>query len=203
MRKMTQEDLQQMERLERATFFNLLSGFKSPVLIGTRSGRGIPNLGLFSSLVHVGANPPLLGFILRPTTVPRHTYQNIQQTGSFTMNHVSEALYRQAHQTSAKYAESASEFELTGLTPVFSEGLEAPYVAESPLRLGLHFEEEHLIRANSTRLIVGRVKEIWMDENLEAEEGWFDPQALDLVGVAGLENYYRLFRIDRLPYARP
>ncbi len=200
---MTQEDLQQMERFERATFFNLLSGFKSPVLVGTRSDSGISNLGLFSSLVHMGANPPLLGFILRPTTVPRHTYQNIRETGSFTVNHVSEPMYRQAHQASAKYAETASEFEQTGLEAVFSEGLSAPYVGESPLRLGLDFEEEHLIRANGTRLIVGRVKEIWIDEAIQAAEGWFDPQTLGLVGVGGLENYYRLTRIDRLPYARP
>jgi flavin reductase (DIM6/NTAB) family NADH-FMN oxidoreductase RutF len=192
-----------MERLERATFFNLLSGFKSPVLVGTCSGQGIHNLALFNSLVHIGANPPLLGFILRPTTVPRHTYQNIQETGGFTLNHVSETMYRQAHQTSAKYEEDASEFEQTGLEAVFSEGLNAPYVGESPLRLGLEFEEEHVIKANHTRLIVGRVKEIWMKESIQLSEGWFDPQTLDLVGVGGLENYYRLSRIDRLPYARP
>ncbi len=199
----SRDQLQTMDRLVRATFFNLTSGFKSPVLIGTISSTQQTNLGLFSSLIHIGANPPLLGFILRPTTVPRHTYANIKATGMYTLNHVTHSILDQAHQASAKYASEVSEFDAVGLTPIFSASCKAPYVTESPLRMGLRLVEEHPIEANGTRLIVGEVTEIWIEEDLVQQDGWFDPSNLDLVAVAGLEGYFRVQFDKRLPYARP
>lgn len=194
---------QKMDKRVRTTFFNLLSGFKSPVLIGTISKSGSTNLALFSSLVHIGANPPLLGFILRPTTVARHTYQNIMDTGSYTINHITESLFQKGHQASAKYPEDVSEFEEIGLDSEYTSFGPAPYLKESPIRLGLRFVEEHIIQANGTRLMVGEVMEIQYPEEMVVEEGWFDPTSLGLVGVAGLETYFTLHYLDRLPYARP
>jgi flavin reductase (DIM6/NTAB) family NADH-FMN oxidoreductase RutF len=69
----TTNDWQIREDRFWVNFFNTLSGVRSSVLIGTSSETGTHNLAIFNSLVHLGANPPLLGFILRPTNGGRST----------------------------------------------------------------------------------------------------------------------------------
>ena len=54
----TKENILQFEKLYRTNLFNSLSGFKSANLIGTISKEGKTNLAIFSSVIHVGANPP-------------------------------------------------------------------------------------------------------------------------------------------------
>lgn len=76
---------------------------------------GQTNLAIFNSLVHIGANPPLIGFVVRPDSAERHTLNNILETGFYTINHINENIYKQAHQTSARYPEEISEFAATGL----------------------------------------------------------------------------------------
>ncbi len=191
-----------MEQRYRATLLNIVSGFKAANLIATRNAEGLTNVAIFNSVVHIGANPPYLGFILRPLEAARHTYDNIQATGQFTINLVSTEMIKVAHQTSAKYPEGVSEFEACGLTPQYTTQHKAPYVMESPLKLGLHFEEEHLIKANDTRLIVGKVVEMLLPPVLIQEDGFLDLQKLSGVSVAGLDAYYTPVFTKRMPYAR-
>ena len=75
----TNKDIQEFEHLYKINLVNSLSGYKSANLIGTLSKEGKENLAVFSSVVHLGSSPPILGFILRPTTVPRDTYKNIRE----------------------------------------------------------------------------------------------------------------------------
>ena len=69
------DDIAQLPERQRAAFINCLSGFKSANLVGTVSASGQANLALVSSVVHLGANPPLLAFISRPPSVDRHTLE--------------------------------------------------------------------------------------------------------------------------------
>ncbi|MEM8846156.1 MAG: hypothetical protein AAGD17_03545 [Bacteroidota bacterium] len=71
---------------ERANFINTISGFKSANLIGSKSKEGISNLAIFNSVIHLGSNPALLGFVLRPITVERHTYENAMTVPAFPSN---------------------------------------------------------------------------------------------------------------------
>ena len=75
-----------MAQRYRANFINSLSGYKSANLIGTCNEQQQTNLAIISSVVHIGANPPLMGMIMRPHTVTRDTLGNIKQTGLFTIN---------------------------------------------------------------------------------------------------------------------
>ena len=133
----------------RATLINKLSGPKSGNLIGTTSNSGTTNLAIFNSVIHIGANPPYLGFLLRPLTVERHTYNNIKETGQFTINQLHMGIHQAGHQTSAKYPESVSEFEACGLTEEYVGNFRAPFVKESRVKLGLTFVEEQLIKTNA------------------------------------------------------
>ncbi len=200
---MQSEDIKNMERRFRANLFNTLSGYKGAHLIGTIGESGDTNLALFNSVVHIGANPPFLGFILRPTSVPRHTYQNIKKTGFYTINHALVDHYEQAHQTSAKYEEGVSEFESCGFTPHYGEIHPAPYVEECHIKIGLEYVEEHLIQANQTLLIVGKIIELLVPEKAIGDQGHLNLSELGSLAVVGLDEYYRTEKIGRLPYARP
>jgi flavin reductase (DIM6/NTAB) family NADH-FMN oxidoreductase RutF len=195
--------IQRLDKFFKMHLINGLSGIKSPCLIGTKSHRGINNLALFNSVIHLGAAPPLMGFMLRPLTVPRHTYHNILAHRHFTINHVTEEIFKKAHQTSANYPEHVSEFDSCSLTPYFSDQLVAPYVAESPLKIGLQLEETHPIQANGNTFVVGRIIEIIYPDQVVDESGHIDLSELGVMGVCGLEDYYSLEKKERLPYARP
>ncbi len=197
------KDILAMEKIERLNLINSLSGFKSASLIGTISRENVLNLALFNSVVHIGSNPPYMGFILRPTVVPRHTYNNIKETGFFSINHVHESILEQAHQTSAKYPEAVSEFKACGLAAEFSQMHSAPYVAESRIKIGLKYAEEHRIKANATLFIVGKIVEIIVPEACLDSNGAVVPEAAGSVAVSGLDTYYRTERLARLNYARP
>ena len=83
-----------IEKRFRGNLINSIGGFKSVCLIGTTDKRGQTNLAIFSSIVHIGASPPLVAFLLRPDSVERHTLSNILETGSYTMNHLNETIYK-------------------------------------------------------------------------------------------------------------
>jgi flavin reductase (DIM6/NTAB) family NADH-FMN oxidoreductase RutF len=197
------EEIMSWEGRYRANLINKIIGYKPANLIGTRSSDGRENLALFNSLVHIGANPPYLGFILRPATVPRHTYENIRATGFYTVNAVTTKIHGQAHMTSAKYEADTSEFEACGLTPVYLGGFQAPFVAESPVRIGMSFVEEHLITCNDTRLIIGRVECLQVPEGSIGPDGHLSLDQLGLTAIGGLDTYYQANMIDRYAYARP
>ena len=73
-----EEQIENLDKIFRINLINSCSGYKSANLIGTISDKGVKNLAVFSSITHLGSNPPLLGFFLRPTEiVPRHTYLNL------------------------------------------------------------------------------------------------------------------------------
>ena len=85
------KEIEQLESRYRATFINSLSGYRQAVLIGSKSLNGKSNVSIFSSLIHLGANPALWGFICRPDTVQRDTLRNILETNSYTFNYVQTA----------------------------------------------------------------------------------------------------------------
>lgn len=197
------EEIMGWESRYRANLINKIIGYKPANLIGTRSPGGQENLALFNSLVHIGANPPYLGFMLRPTTVPRHTYENIRATGFYTVNAVTAKIHGQAHLTSGKFDAGISEFEACELEPEYLGGFQAPFVAESPIKIGMSFVEEHLIACNDTRLIVGRVECLQVPGGSIAADGDLSLDQLDLTAIGGLDTYYRGNKIDRYAYYRP
>jgi len=62
------QDFDDLDHLYRINLMNSCSGFKSANLIGTKSNDGIPNVAVFSSVTHLGSNPPLLGIVFRPVS---------------------------------------------------------------------------------------------------------------------------------------
>jgi flavin reductase (DIM6/NTAB) family NADH-FMN oxidoreductase RutF len=200
-RRMHTADIEALESRVRVNLINSLSGFKSACLVGTADGRGFPNLALFSSVVHIGADPPLQGMIVRPTSVPRHSYENIRATGCWTLNHVRRSFHEAAHRTSARFPREVSEFEACGFTPLWEEGFAAPFVAEAKIRAGLEFVEEHPL-GNGTILVIGRVVQLVLPERCLSEDGYLDVEIAGTVAISGLDSYHETRRLSRQPYAK-
>ena len=199
----TKENISEYEKLYRINLINSLSGFKSANLIGTISPEGKTNLAIFSSVIHVGANPPLMGLLMRPVSVERHTYTNIKETGFFTINHINKDIFKQAHQTSARYDKDISEFDACGLTPEFSQKFIAPFVKESGIKIGLKFVEEQEIKSNGTIFMVGEILEIIIPDDACINDGYVDIEKAGTMAISGLDNYHISERIVRLSYAQP
>jgi flavin reductase (DIM6/NTAB) family NADH-FMN oxidoreductase RutF len=198
---LTQAEILDMDKQYRTNLINSLPGIRAANLIGTIDSSGKTNVAIFNSVVHIGAHPPLMGFIMRPVSVQRDTYQNIKETGSFTINHVTERFYKEAHQTSARHFQS--EFVATGLTEEYSLQFAAPYVAESPVKIGLKWVEELPIKSNETILIIGEIVEVILDTQLLTAQGILQLNDTGSIGVNGLETYYAVTKIAELPYAKP
>ena len=199
--RMTRDDLDELEQRYRANLINSLSGFKSAVLLGTSDGK-TNNLAIISSVVHVGANPPLLGMIMRPHTVQRDSLDNIKQQGYYTLNHVHTDWIDKAHQTSARYEQNESEFDAVGLTPFFSDGLPAPYVKESEVKIGLKVAQ-HFTLLNKTEMVIGEIQEVIFDKHALHEDGYLDIEALSTASISGLDSYHKSQRLAQFAYAKP
>lgn len=199
----TASDLKKMEKQAAVHLINSLGGFKSVALVGTSDARGNTNLSVFSSFFHIGANPPLLGMIFRPSPPERDSMRNILATGFYTLNHINEGIYRQAHQTSARYGKEISEFDVTGLVREYKNDFFAPFVLESNIQLGLEFKEKIDLAINNTTLIIGEIVQVFLPEDCLGDDGFVNLEKANTITCSGLDSYHKTVQLDRLSYAKP
>lgn len=192
-----------MDYLYRINLINSCSGYKSANLLGTRSNSGKTNVAVFSSVTHIGSNPPLLGFFIRPTTVMRNTYENIRKTGVFTINHIHESIIQDAHHTSAKYPKNVSEFDMTNLQEEYKNGFYAPFVKHAPIQIALEYKEEYHIKANNTKLVVAQITDLYVDHSILGPDGFADLTKAKVAAINGLDGYTIPVLKDRMEYQRP
>lgn len=197
------QQLNDMEARYRASLINSLGGYKSVVLIGSKSAEKTSNLAIFNSFFHIGANPPLCGFIVRPDVSPRHTLQNILETKYYTVNHIHEGIYKNAHQTAARYAADVSEFNEVNLTEEYLEGYDVPLVKESNLKFICEFQQKIDLEINGTIMIIGQIKEIILPEQCLGLDGFIDLELAGTITCSGLDSYHKTEKIGRLTYAKP
>jgi len=201
---LTKEEIRQTEKIKRLNIINSVSGIKPANLIGTASNQNKSNLAIFSSVIHLGSDPALLGFILRPQgEQPGHTFTNILETGYYTINQVHGSITAKSHYTSAKFHKEESEFDTCGLTAEYLHGFQAPYVKESVLKIGLKYLERIPIEVNGTSLIIGEIQHLIMPDEAVSEEGHVDYEKLNAIGIVGLNAYYGVNKMADYPYARP
>ncbi|MDR6301235.1 flavin reductase family protein [Mesonia maritima] len=203
MEYLNREKIEDLEKLFRVNLINSLSGYKSANLIATKSKDEITNVAIFSSVIHLGSNPPLLGFILRPTSVDRNTYDNLVSTQQFTVNHVHKDIIEEAHHTSAKYDGTVSEFNKTNLTEEYKKNFYPPFVKEAKIQIGCKMVNYYFIKENDCRLIIGEIEHLFFDENIQQEDGWLNLEKAESVAINGLDGYAETHLLDRFAYARP
>lgn len=106
--------------------------------VSTCSADGRLNLAPFSFFNAVCSNPPTVLFcpMVRGSDAgKKDTLRNIEETGEFVVNVVSEDIVVPMNQTAAEYPYGVNEFEQAGLTPAPSIVVKPPRVLESPISM--------------------------------------------------------------------
>jgi flavin reductase (DIM6/NTAB) family NADH-FMN oxidoreductase RutF len=191
--------------------YKLMTGIIVPrpiALVSTLDANGAANVAPFSFFCGVGSAPPALAFCpaLRSdgerSGQRKDTLRNVEETGEFVVNVVSDEIAAAANATAAEVAPEVSEFELAGLTPLESEVVRAPRVAESPAQM-----ECRLLQIVYTShqpgggvLVLGEIVRFHIREEL-FDNFRVDPAALDAVGRMAGNTWVRTR--DRIELIRP
>lgn len=187
----------------KLNLINNIGGIKPGNLIGTKSSNGDTNLAIFFSIMHLQSDPPLLGLMLRPhDVVRRDSWENIKETGFFTVNGISENMVERAHFTSAKIDSKISEFDCCGFDEQYLDDFPAPFVKESLVKIGVKYLDNQYIKLSKTTLVIGQIELIFLPDNALNFKGYVDFERLNAVGIGGLNSYYSVAKIADYPYAR-
>lgn len=198
----TKDILEGFEKNVRTSFINSLAGFRQVALVGTKSETGQTNLAIFNSLMHLGANPALFGLLSRPDVVDRHSLQNILHTGVYTLNFVDASFAAMAHQTSARYPTEVSEFAAVGFNESYRRGIEAPFIEEAVVKIGMQFEQKIDISINNTVLIIGSIQYVELPDSCMGVDGFVDVSQSNVLVSCGLDAYFKTEKVARFEYAK-
>lgn len=196
---------------QQRQIYKLMTGIIVPrpiALVSTVDGLGIANLAPFSFFAGVGSAPPTVLFCpaLRPdgagTGQRKDTLRNVEETHEFVINVVSEAISAQANATSAEVPPEVDEFELSGLTPIPSEVVKAPRVAESPAQMECRLMQVIYTgdKPASGVVVLGEVVRFHIRKDL-IDDFRVDPDGLDAVGRMAGNTWVRTR--DRIELIRP
>lgn len=167
---------------------------------------GSLNLAPFSYFMAITHDPPLIAFAAnwrRTTNNRKDTLANIEATGEFVLNVVTDETVEKMNQTSGEYSAEVDEFEVAGLTPVAASVVRPPRVAEAPVQMECKLEQVVYLGRDTTPtgLVIGRIVMWHVRDDLLTPEGVVDPHKLQPVGrLSG--NYYSHIH-DLFAFARP
>ena len=170
--------------------------------VSTLSVEGRRNLAPFSFFNAICADPPAVCFSTSFREPRKDTYVNVKATGEFVVNIVSEEIAEQMNLCSGDYGAGVDEFEISGLTPVPSDLVRAPRVAESRVNMECKLRQivELSAKPGGGSLIIGEVVRFHIDDAL-VENFRIDPDKLRAIGRMGGNQYARTR--DRFEMIRP
>lgn len=166
-------------------------------LASTQDASGHVNLSPFSYFNIFSHNPPICVFApvrrMRDSTT-KHTLDNLRETPELVINVVDYAMVQQQSLASTEYDREVNEFDKSGFTPIPSEMVAPPRVAESPVQLECRVRE--IIDLGEGKghgsLVVAEVLRMHVQEDLLDEQGNMDQAGLDLVARLGGNWYCRV-----------
>ena len=184
--------------------FNAIVGPRPIGWISTRSSAGVLNLAPYSFFNGFNYTPPIIGF---SSVGYKDSLRNIEQTGEFGWNLVTRPLAEAMNQTCAAVGPDVSEFELAGLTPIASQIIAAPRVAESPVSFECRCTQ--IIQLQNTAgeklptwLVLGEVVGVHIDA-LYLKDGVYDTASAEpILRGGGPADYFsigaqQLFKMRR------
>ena len=201
---------------EPRQIYKLMTGIIVPrpvALVSTVDRNGVHNLAPFSFFSGVGSNPPTVLFCPAVRTrsaeaieahldIRKDTLRNVEETGEFVVNIVSEAIAAGANASAAEVPPEVDEFILSGLTPQASELVRPARVAESPAQM-----ECKLLQVIYTSrepgggvIVLGEIVRFHVRGDL-VEDFRVDPAGLDAVGRMAGNTWVRTH--DRIEFVRP
>lgn len=125
--------------LEPREIYKLMIGIIVPraiAWVSTIDGEGRLNLAPFSFYTGITYKPPTVCFsVIQRGVEKKDTLRNIEVCPEFTLNTVTEEIGEQMNVTSGDYPHGMDEFAIAGLTPIQSDRVRPPRVAESPITM--------------------------------------------------------------------
>jgi flavin reductase (DIM6/NTAB) family NADH-FMN oxidoreductase RutF len=155
--------------------------------VSTRSAAGARNLAPFSYFAALSATPFLVGVSIGSRRgEPKDTLRNIQETGVFCVNVVTEAHLAQMNATSGEYGPEVDEFERAGLVAAQAESVDAPYVADCPAVLECRVFKEVELEGSANTLVIGEVLRVRLADDVARVADTFFVDSVALRPVARL-----------------
>ncbi|WP_239615690.1 flavin reductase family protein [Cohnella mopanensis] len=187
--------------------YKLLIGSIIPrpiAFVTTLSSKGVLNAAPYSYFNIVTANPPMISIsVQRKNGERKDTSRNAIETGAFVVHISDESYIGQINETAANLPPEESEIALAGLTPISSEKIAVPGVAEAKIRMECVLEQVIPLGGDAQSpacdLLIGRIVCFHMDETLY-ENGHIDPVKLAPVSRLAGNSYAKLgelFAIER------
>ncbi|HVV56566.1 MAG TPA: flavin reductase family protein [Mucilaginibacter sp.] len=169
---------------------------------------GNVNLSPFSFFNMFSTNPPLCVFSpsrrVRDAT-NKHTLENIHEVPECVINIVTYDMVQQVSLASVEYPKGVNEFIKAGFTPLASELVRPPRVAESPVQFECTISQ--VISLGEGRgagnLILAEIRLMHISESILDENNRIDQQKLDLAARLGGDWYARVNRDNLFKVAKP
>lgn len=178
-------------------------------LVSTVSSNGLKNLAPFSYFNGVCSNPPTIMFAPGRRGydgLTKDTLNNIRETEDFTVSIVSEKIGKQMVACATDYPPDVDEFEISGLTPLPSEKVKAPRVAESKVSFECKLNQIVEIGDDSPGagfLVIGTIVIFHIDDDVY-RDGKIDIKTLKPLGRLAGNSYTRISEIfDIVRKVRP
>lgn len=180
-------------------FHSLLLGSVAPrpiAFASTIDKAGNVNLSPFSFFNVFSSNPPVMIFSParrgRDNSV-KHTYENVKEVDEVVINIVNYAMVEQTSLASTEYDKGVNEFIKSGLTPVPSQLVQPPRVAESPAAFECKVRQIISLGegGGAGNLVICEVLLAHFKEEIFDEKGNIDPHKIDLVARLGGDWYCR------------
>lgn len=188
--------------------YKLLIGSVVPrpiAFVSSISADGTFNLAPFSFFTVASSNPPVLLFNVARRGTPdarKDTLRNITTTREFVVNVVSEEIGEKMNLCAGEYPPDVDEFQVSGLTPIPSDLVKAPRVAESHIAMEcrLLYTIEMSGLPGGGNLMLGEVIRIHIDDALFTNFR-IDQDKLKAIGRMAGNSYTRTQ--DRFDMIRP
>ena len=135
--------------------------FPTPVLIVcTYDAKGTPNAMNVAWGGIACSEPPCVAVSIRDQ---RKTYENILAHKAFTVNIPSERYIKEADYFGIVSGKTEDKFKATGLTPVKSDLVNAPYIKEFPLAIECTLKEIYKLGTHTQ--FIGEIHDIKVEES--------------------------------------
>ena len=185
---------------KKATYFKMIECIvPRPIAwVSTQDKNGVKNLAPFSFFTGVTSAPATLLFCCgnKRGGVPKDTVANIMETGQFVVNIVPYSLCQKMVQTSAPYAAHIDEFQATGLAFSPSERVDPPRVSGAPIAFECsHYSIQEIqdeAGRVTSRVVIGRIELIHVDDSVMDSEGQINVARLDVVARLGGQAYAQI-----------
>ncbi len=163
--------------------------YPTPVwCIGTYDSRNTPNIMTIAWGGICCSKPPAVAISLRKAT---YTYGSLLERKAFTVNVPSENYVKEADYFGMVSGKREDKFAKTGLTPVASDLIDAPYVKEFPMILECRVLNVHEIGLHTQ--FIGEILDIKADPATLNESGWPDMGKVSpFVFGHEIRKYYRI-----------